>query len=498
MYQRMFVIMAVNLYASRVVLKELGVEDYGLYNVIGGIIAMFLFLNGTMTNTTSRFITVSLAKGDMQNLNQIFNMAVIIHLILAIIILIIGETVGIWYLNYKLVVPEGRMFAAQWLYQLTIISAVFNILYVPYNATIVAHERMGAFAYISIMDAALKLSIVLLLAYSPFDKLIFYGTLLTLVSIIDLLIYFSYCKKHFIETKLKFYWDKIVFKKMLSFAGWGSIGNFSYVFYSQGINLMLNFFCGPAVNAARGIAVQVESVIRQFANNVQVAINPQIMKTYANKEMERMYELIFASSRFCFYLLYFIALPLLIEIEFVLGLWLGKESIPDHTVNFVRIILLTSILDAFINPMFTANLASGKLKIYQICVCTVSYFFMFITYFTLEQTHKPESVFLCLLISTLIGIVARIFVLYKQINLDPHQYLSKVIKPVLTVIVASLCLPILVHLSMNIGWIRFLLTGTVSVITVILSVYYLGLGKKERDFIIEKLHTYLHCKNHND
>ena len=237
MYLRMFVTMTVSLYTSRVVLRILGVEDYGLYNVIGGIIAMFGFINGAMTNTTSRFITVSLAKDNLAKQNQIFNLASLIHLVIALLIFIAGETIGLWYLDNKLVVPEGRMFAAQWLYQLTIVTAVLNILYVPYNAVIIAHEKMNAFAYISIIDVFLKLIIAILLAFSPFDKLIFYGSFLALVSCFDLSIYFFYCRRKFNETKLHFYWNFDKFKKMISFAGWGAIGNFSYVFYTQGIKI---------------------------------------------------------------------------------------------------------------------------------------------------------------------------------------------------------------------------------------------------------------------
>ena len=304
-------------------------------------------------------------------------MSFLIHFSIGVVILLLGETIGLWYLNNKLVIPEGREFAAHWLYQLSIISCILSILYVPYNGLIVAHERMKAFAYISVMDSMLKLLIAIMIAYSPFDKLIFYGTLLAGVSFLDIIIYFVYCRKNFKESILVFYWNKAIFKRMLEFAGWALIGNFSYLFYSQGINLMLNAFCGPAVNAARGVAVQVEGVIRQFAGNVQVAINPQIIKSYTSNELERMYALIFTSSRLCFYLLYIISLPIMIEADFILNLWLG--TVPNHTVNFVRLILCISILDALINPMYTANLACGKLKIYHMSSSILMHAFMFVT-----------------------------------------------------------------------------------------------------------------------
>lgn len=482
MYLRMGVTMLVGLYVSRIVLQQLGVEDYGLYNVIGGIIAMFSFINGSMVNVSTRFITVYLAKNDIKMLNNIFSMSFLIHFSIGVVILLLGETIGLWYLNNKLVIPEGREFAAHWLYQLSIISCIISILYVPYNGLIVAHERMKAFAYISVMDSMLKLLIAIMIAYSPFDKLIFYGTLLAGVSFLDIIIYFVYCRKNFKESILVFYWNKAIFKRMLEFAGWALLGNFSYLFYSQGINLMLNAFCGPAVNAARGVAVQVEGVIRQFAGNVQVAINPQIIKSYTSNELERMYALIFTSSRLCFYLLYIISLPIMIEADFILNLWLG--TVPNHTVNFVRLILCISILDALINPMFTANLACGKLKIYHMSLSILMYAFMFVTYFSIRQTLLPESVFVTLLIATILGVVLRIFILEKQIGLSKLTYIHKVLLPIISVAVISCVLPITSHLIIDNNIARFFISSLLSIISVLVTTYYIGMDKTEKQLVI--------------
>lgn len=489
MYIRMAITMCIGLYTSRVVLQALGVEDFGLYNVIGGIVSMFTILNSAMVNTTSRFITVYLAKGDGLEVCRIFNMSSLVHIVIAVLVVLFAETIGLWYLENKLVVPEGRMFAAHWLYQLSILSAVFSILYVPYNAAIVAHEKMGVFAFIQIADSVMKLIIVLLLAYSPIDKLIFYATLLTILSIADLCVYFVYCKRHFAETKIMFYWNNSVFKEMMGFAGWAVVGNFSSFFYTQGINLLLNAFCGPAVNAARGIAVQVESVVRQFASNVQVAINPQILKSYSVGDMNRMYTLVMASSRYCFYLLFILSLPIFIETDFLLKIWLA--DVPEHTTNFVRLILSIVLLDAFINPMFTANLASGKLKIYNLSVCSVSYLFMIITYMAIRFTLVPESVFICLLVSTIIGVIIRIFVLHKQIGLNPKMFISSVIHKVFMVVIPSLILPLVLHISMNYGFTRFIVVSITSVISVLCTVYFFGINKHEREFVVSKAKQYL-------
>lgn len=482
MYIRMAITMCIGLYTSRAVLQTLGVEDFGLYNVIGGIVSMFVILNNAMVNTTSRFITVYLAKEDELQTRRIFNMASLVHVIIAALVVIFAETIGLWYLENKLVVPEGRMFAAEWLYQLSVLSSVFAILYVPFNAAIVAHEKMGSFAFIQIGDSIVKLIIVLLLAYSPFDKLIFYATLLAILSLFDFFIYFIYCKRHFLETKIMYYWNNSVFKEMMGFAGWAIVGNFSNFFYTQGINLLLNAFCGPAVNAARGVAVQVENLVRQFANNVQVAINPQILKSYSTGDLNRTYTLVMASSRYCFYLLFLLSLPIYIEADFLLELWLAE--VPEHTTNFVRLILTIVLFDAFINPMFTANLACGKLKVYHLSLSILMYSFMFITYFAIKYSLIPESVFFSLLVATVIGVVMRFFILEKQIGLKVKTYITNVIKPVTKVVLCSIILPIFVHHFISNNIISFFVSSFTAVLSVAAVIYIFGISSDERRFVI--------------
>ena len=482
MYIRMAITMCIGLYTSRAVLQALGVEDFGLYNVIGGIVSMFIILNGAMVNTTSRFITIYLAKEDELQTCKIFNMASLVHVVIAVLVVLFAETIGLWYLENKLVVPEGRMFAAHWLYQLSILSAIFSILYVPYNAAIVAHEKMGVFAFIQIADSALKLIIVLLLAYSPIDKLIFYATLLTILSIADLCIYFIYCKRHFAETEIMFYWNNSVFKEMMGFAGWTLVGNFVNFFYTQGLNLLLNAFCGPAANAARGIAVQVENVVKQFANNVQVAINPQILKSYSLNEMDRMYSLIMASSRYCFFLLYFLCLPIMLEANFILHLWLG--IVPEHTVNFIRLILVIALFDTFVNPMFTANLACGKLKLYHFPLSILMVAFMFVTYFAIKLTGIAESVYVSLLTVTFIGYIMKIYIIDRQVGLKPKVYIKNVLKPVCLVVLISPILPFYIHSLLDEGWVRLLATGFACVVSVTAAIYVLGVSQAERKFVV--------------
>lgn len=489
MYIRMAFSMLVGLYTSRVVLQILGVEDFGLYNVIGGIISLFTVLNAALINTTSRFITVSLAKGDNNDTRQIFNMAFLLHFFVGLLIVVLGETVGLWYLHAKLVIPEGREVAAEWLYQFTIISAFLSTLNVPYNAAIIAHEKINVYAIIQIIDVVLKLIIVFLIRIAPFDQLIFYALLVMLVTVFNITVNYIYCQRKFEEVKFLFYWSWNTFKEILAFIGWALVGNFSNMFYTQGINLMLNAFCGPAVNAARGIAVQVQGVVAQMANNVQTAINPQIIKSYSTNNLDRMHMLICASSRFCYYLLFIIALPIMLEADYILHLWLG--IVPEHTVNFVRLTLVAVLLDAFINPMFTANLASGKLNLYYIPVSIVSFSFMFITYFSIKVTKIPESVFYCYLGMIILGVVVRIFVMSKQVQLAKIVYVRQALLPAIAVTCLSTILPIVCHLSIANDVLRLIITLMVSVFSVGIVVITIGMTKSERQLGVSYVKTRL-------
>lgn len=492
MYVRMAITMLVGLYTSRVVLQVLGVEDYGLYNVIGGIIALFAVLNSALINTTSRFITVSLAKGNTQDTRQIFNMAFLMHFIVGIFLVVVGETIGLWYLQTKLVIPEGREFASEWLYQFTIVAAFVNTLIVPYNATVIAHEKINVYAIIQIIDVFLKLGIVFLIQVTPYDKLIFYAALMLLISVFNFVVNFAYCRRKFVETKFMFYWSKKTFNEILKFIGWALFGNFSNMFYTQGINLMLNAFCGPAVNAARGIAVQVQGIVAQLANNVQTAINPQIIKSYSTNDLDRMHSLICASSRFCYYLLLLFSLPIMLEADFILHLWLG--IVPEHTVNFIRLTLMTVLLDAFINPMFTANLASGKLNLYYIPVSAVSVSFMFITYFAIKYTLIPESTFLCYLAMVALGLIVRVFVMKKQVQIKPTIYVKTAILPAIIVTALASILPIVSHIFVQGNVPRLFVTLFTSVISTLIVVFSVGITKQERKFAIQFVMNRLNLK----
>lgn len=485
MYARMFVTMLIGLYSSRVILAALGFDDYGLYNVVGGIIAMFSFIDGALSNTTSRYITYHIGLNDNNRLQEVFSTSFYIHVAIAILIVILGETLGLWYVCNKLVVPEGRFVAAMVLYQFTVITAAINIISVPFNASIIAHERMSAFAIIAIIDSVLKLLIAISLKYVPADKLVYYGLMILLVQIMDNTIYWAYCYKHFPGIRVKRYFDKPLFKEMTGFTGWSLIGNFSHVFFTQGINLILNYFFGTAVNAARGIAVQVDFIVQQFANNVQTPINPQIIKSYAQNDKDRMFSLVYASSRFCFYLLLLLTLPIILEANFLLTIWLGDY--PDHTVNFLRITLVTVLLQALVTPMFMVNLASGKVRIYQIVMSVISIIFIPVAFMAVKYSGIPETVFLCTLLMTIVEIIARIFIIHNQVGLPRKEYLTRVLFNVILVAGLSCIVPYLVHTQLEQGVLRFLIVGFASVCSIGFVVFFIGMRNNERHFVINYL-----------
>ena len=340
LYVRMLFTIIVGLYTSRIVLNTLGVNDYGLYNVVGGIVSMLGFLNSAMTAASQRFISFELGKQNKQKLEEVFSTSVTIHIIIACIIFITAETIGLWFLNTHMNIATSRMTAANWVYQCSIFTFMISVISVPYNACIVAHEHMKTFAYISIIEVSLKLAIVYLLLILSFDKLIIYAVLLLCVSLIIRMIYGIYCKKKFEECTYRFHFNKKLFLEMFSFAGWSIIGNLGFSLKDQGSNVVLNLFCGTAINAARGVALQVNGIISNFSNNFLMALNPQITKQYATGDIPKSIQLVYAGCRYSFYLLSIISIPVMVNLDYILSLWLG--IVPPYTKEFLFLTLITA------------------------------------------------------------------------------------------------------------------------------------------------------------
>ena len=484
LYVRMLFGMLVSLYTSRVILQTLGVEDYGVYNVVGGVISMFTFLNGAMSSATSRYITFEIGKGNMEQLKKVFSTSLQIHAIIALLIVILGETVGLWFLMNELVIPDGRMDAAMWVYQCSVVTAVVTIMSVPYNADIIAHEKMAAFAYISVLEIILKLAIVYLLVVLPFDKLKVYAVLVLMVGLLIRCIYTCYCHKHFEESHYIHRIDKPLLKEMSSFAGWSFWGNLAAILYSQGLNMMLNIFFGPVVNAARGIASQIQGVVQQFVSNFQMALNPQITKTYASGELDKMHSLMFRSARFSFMLLFFLSLPIMLETNYILTLWLG--IVPENTVIFARIIIAISLIYTIANPCVIANQATGKVKVYQAVVGGLLLLILPISYIVLKMGAPAHSVFIVHFCVESVAQFARMYMLRNMIDLPLWSYVKNIYLPIMGVVLLSIVLPLLVYSNMQEGFIRLLAVGMTCVISVAMTSLFIGMTRNERSFLIDK------------
>ncbi len=489
LYFRMFIILGVTLYTSRVVLSTLGVSDYGIYNVVGGVVSMFTFISMAMGNATARFITYALGEGDIDKQKRVFNTSILVHASIAVLILILAETVGLWFLNHKMIIPEDRIIAAHWVYQLSIIAAMVSIMYSPFNAVIIAHERMGAFAYISILDVTLKLIIVYLLNISPFDKLVFYGILYLSVNIIDTAIYSVYCKHKFPETEFVFTKDIGLIKEIGGFAGWSMIGNLASVSYNQGVNILLNMFFGPVVNAARGVSMQVQNAAKTFVRNFQTAVNPQITKSYAQNDYHRVHTLLLSSTRLSFYLVFCIVLPLIVEAEAVLSIWLVE--VPEHTVNFLRLVLMVSIIDAFEGPVNAAMNATGKIKVYQLTSCVILLMVIPISYFCLKQGYEPESVFVVQFFIMAVAFMTELLILAPKINLSIRLYVKEVFPRLLLVVLPSVMIVMTVKSIMPKSRWSFIIIILSSVIVICTFIYIWGLNKPEKNMVNSKIKSLL-------
>lgn len=489
LYIRMLLIMVVSLYTSRVILQTLGVEDYGIYNVVGGVVTMFAFINNAMSSSTMRFMTFELGRANKESIHRVFCTSINIHACISLIILIFSETVGIWVLNHYMVIPITRMEAAHFVFQFSVLSTIIMVMSVPYNAAIIAHEKMSAFAYISVLEAILKLSIVYILVIFDTDKLKLYAVLLFCIQILIIFIYSYYCIKHFRECHYKFLYDKELFKEMTSFAGWSLFGNLAAVAFTQGVNILLNIFFGPVVNTARAIAVQVQHAVQGFISNFQMALNPQITKTYSNGDLKRMHQLIFASGRYSFFLLLFLSLPIIIETETILSIWL--VNVPVHTVDFIRVIFSIMMVDALANPLIAAAQATGRIKVYQAVVGSILLMIVPFSYVALELGKSPVSVFIVHFVMVVVAHIARLFMVRQMIHLSLHKYFTEVIIRIVPVFIVAFLLPVGGYFLLPKNTLlSFLIICIMCFLSVTVSVYCFGMEKDERSFVIKKIYDF--------
>lgn len=485
LYFRMFLTMLVGLFTSRVILQALGVEDYGIYNVVGGFVSMFSLISGTLASSVSRFLTFELGRNDITRLKSVFNTSICVLLGLALIVFLLTETFGIWYLNNKMVIPEARMTAAFWCFQLSLLTFVVNLINQPYTAAIIAHERMDIYAYLAISDSLLKLLICFAVLHSPIDRLIFYAILLCGVGLLNQIIYVIFCKRKFEECTFHLIFDRSLFKQMFGFAGWNFIGSSAAILTSQGSNLLLNWAGGPVVNAAYGIANTVSGIVATFVSNFTQAFTPQITKRYAAKEYGSLMQLLIYGAKYSYFLMFLMALPIMLTAEFLLNLWLGQ--VPEHAVWFVRFIILGNLFDAISRPVVNAKNATGNIRNYQIVVGGILLLVLPLSYVAIKLGLPVESVTAVASLISFIAVLARMYMLRGDFpSWSSRVFMRAVVLRVLLVSAVAAIIPLVAHIMIPAGWTNFLAVGSLSLLSSVLCILYLGCDTSERNLILSK------------
>lgn len=481
LYFRSIIILVVTLYTSRVVLDVLGVEDYGVYNLVGGFVAMFSMISSTLASASQRFITYAMGENSEKKVNTVFSTSVSLHIIIAFISVVLLEVLGIYFINNHLNIPDGRTDAAIWVLHFSILALFFNIVSVPFNALIVAHEKMNVFAYISLVEVILKLAVVFLISHIAFDKLILYSAFITIVSIVVVCIYLFYCRKKFSEARaLTLRVDKPIFKEMFAFSGWNLLGNGSMVLRNQGVDMILNVFYGVTINAAKGISNQVQSAVTMFVSNFVTALNPQLTKSIAAKDVERRDFLIYHGAQLSFYLYSLFIIPLLIVVPQVLSLWL--VDVPEYSIDFVRWLLVYSLLDSLSRLLIISILANGKIRNYEIVVSTIKLMAMPLSYVLLAYVFKNPLIGVWInILLEVICLIIRLGYMHKLLNFDVFKYIKDVIARCVFIffIALGLCYLFAHYVTDNL-----FVFVPVSVVVSGLIIFYLGIGSAERNWVI--------------
>lgn len=493
LYIRTLIVLFVSLWTLRVILLSLGAQDFGIFDAVGGLVAMFSILTGSMSSAISRFITFELGTGNIEKLKRVFSTSIIVQIAFIALIVLVAETVGLWFLNNKMIIPEDRVEAANWVFQFTVITFCFNLLAVPYNAELIAHEHMSTYAYVSVVDNVLRLVIAFLIYVSPIDRLIFYSALMTLLAIGVRVFYQLYCKHSFVECRdVKWEVDKGLIVGMGKFAGWNMFGSAAVTFRTQGISMLLNVFFGPLLNTAYGIANQVNSAVMAFTNNFTTAFTPSITKAYAEKEYSYMNSLVLQGARFSYYLLFIFVLPVLFETETILTIWL--KEVPDHAVAFVRLVLVFSLVEVLSSTIVRAVLATGDIKKYQVIVGSIALSTMPIAYLVLKLGGFAETTMYVSIIIAVITIIARLIIVKPMIGLSFTTFIRKVILPVIRSTIVAFVAPLAVYALMPKNLLSFIVVCFISVVSAGVSCFFLGCTTSERTTIYFKLKSFIKRK----
>ncbi len=483
LYLRMAVAMGISFWASRLLLEYLGVEDFGIYNIVGGVVVLFTFLNNALSGATQRFLNFELGKKNFERLNRVFNTSLVIHIFIGLLIALLSETIGLWFLNTQMSVPAARLEAANWVFQISVAGTFVSIIRVPFNALIVAHERMDFFAVVGISECLAKLLIVFLLSVGGCDRLIFYALLMFLVIAGTSWVFKIYCSRNFPETiKFSFPRERQMFKEILSFSGWNLISGIAIMSAGQGGNMLLNIFYGVVVNAAMGITNQVNSAVYQFVSNFQTAFNPQIVKSYAENDRSYFIRLIFGASKMSYFLMFLLAVPVFLNIDFLLGVWL--TNVPAHTENFVRLMLIFLMIDAINGPLWVLIGATGDIKVYAICVSSLNLLNLPCAYFALKLGAAPEAVLGIRIVVNFAMMVSRLIILRKKVALPVRKFIAKVCVP--AGVVSLLCVPVpaMIVFYCGQGWQTFFTTSILWLFFCVPAIWFLGFGNEERSLFL--------------
>ena len=486
LYIRMLFMMFMGLYTSRIVLQALGESGFGIYNVVGGVVAMFVMISGALNSAISRFITFEMGKGTEAQLNKVYSTAVTIQFILAALVVAVAEPVGLWFIDNQMTIDPSRIPAARMVLHFSILAFVFNLMSVPQMASITAHEKMSAYAVIGVMDGLLRFGTALLIRNSSFDRLVYYAVLMTLTVLLVRVAYGIYCRIHFPECRYKPVFDRPLMKEMFSFAGWNFIGVSAGVLRDHGGNILVNIFSGSvAVNAARGVAVQLSNAVQSFVTNFMTAVNPQITKSYAAGERDYMFSLMRKSSRMAYYLLFIIALPVLFNMDMLLGLWLGE--VPMMSVGFARLFLVLALSESISGPLMTGMMATGNIRNYQIFVGGLIMLNFPISYIFLKLGANPEVTVVVAIVISQICLFARLHMLRKMLDFPVAEYIRRVYWNVIRVSVLAVAPAWLIQGVLPGGWAGFVLNVAVCVTCAGLSILFAGCSTAERKEVVQMI-----------
>lgn len=483
LYVRSIIVMLVSLYTSRVVLETLGADDFGIYNVVGSVVVLFSFIQGAMATAVQRYLNFELGRDDKNAVSRVFSMSMTVHIMIALIVVVLSETIGLWFLNTQMQIPSGRHIATQWVYQFSVLTCCVNILRIPYNATIIAYEKMSFYAYVSILEVFLKLSVVFLLVFSNGDRLILYSILMLIVPIIISVAYVFFCRKKFTTCSYSLFWDKKLFEEIFGFSAWSLFGSMANLGASQGINVLLNIFCGVVVNAAMGLAQQVNSAVSQFIVNFQTAFVPQLVKLYARNEYEKFVHLIFRSSKLSYFLILLIGLPVLTYTRPLLEIWL--HSVPEYTVQFTRLMILFSMIDAMSGPLWNSVQATGKIRNYQILISSIIAINVPAAYVILKLGGSPIIVLVVRVIINFITHLVRIFYLRRLFGFPSLPYIKDIMSRIVFVSIVAMPLPLLMMRKVPTPTVwQLLFFLVIIVLQTAVFVFLLGLSQGERRTLI--------------